>query len=266
MFLIMQKQKIILVDDQPLYRNVVKTVLQNIGDVEIIAEASNGVDFLELLNTHRPDIIFMDIEMPRMDGIEATKKALEKNPDLVIIGLSMYENKNYVDELVKAGARGYLLKLSDNDEIFKSILKHPKAEIFYSEKLVQKASASKSKDKKTVLVVDDFESNTFVTALTLENAGYGVSKASTGKDALELLRNEKFDLVVTDYNMPGMNGMELVKELRKMPGYAKIPVLVLSTIKDEQKKELTKTVGVTGWIEKPFQLQRFLKIVKKALM
>ena len=68
-----------------------------------------------------PDIVFMDIEMPHMDGIRATKKAIQKYPDLVIIGLSLYENKAYIDSLINAGARGYLLKLFDNFELLEEI-------------------------------------------------------------------------------------------------------------------------------------------------
>lgn len=260
----MDTKKIILVDDQPLYRNVVKTVLKSIGNISIIGEASTGKEFLELIKTQKPDIVFMDIEMPEMDGIEATRQALKIHPDLAIIGLSMYENKRYIDELINSGARGYLLKLSDNDKLLENILKHPKAEIFYSEKLVKKESREIS-DKKNIMVVDDFESNTFVTALTLENAGYKVTKSESGSEALRIMRDNNFDLLITDYNMPNMNGEELISSVRQIPQYAKIPILVLSTLKNEDRKHLTKTLGVTGWIEKPFQLQRFLKIVEKAL-
>jgi len=141
----MNKKRIILVDDKPVYRNAVKMLLNKIGDVEIVAEASNGIEFLNLIETCEADIVFMDIEMPEMNGIEATRKALEKKPDLVIIGLSMYEHEKYIDELLAAGAKGYLLKLSDNTSVFKTIFNFPNAEIFFSNEIEIKRSKEKTK-------------------------------------------------------------------------------------------------------------------------
>lgn len=115
-------RKILLVDDQAIFRKSLIATLQTAGDVEIIGEADNGADFLKQLAILEPEIVFMDIEMPIMNGIEATAEALKKYPALVVIGLSMYENESYVEELIKAGARGYLLKTSDNYELFRSII------------------------------------------------------------------------------------------------------------------------------------------------
>jgi DNA-binding NarL/FixJ family response regulator len=260
----MKKTKIILVDDQPSYRNVVKTVLKTVGDVEIIGEASNGAEFIDLLKQKMPDVVFMDVEMPVMDGIEATRRSLKLYPGLVIIGLSLYENQNYIDELLKAGARGYLLKMSDNYKLFETILKFPKAEIFFSEKIKPKTKMTNI-NKKTILVVDDFESNTFVIGFSLENAGFQVVKAENGEQALQKAKSNKIDLMITDYVMPGMQGPELIKKIREIHQYSRLPVLVLSSEKDEAKKRAAFAIGITGWIQKPFQLPAFLKIVEKAL-
>ncbi len=81
---------IIIVDDHSLFRNGMKLLLSNTGNFNIMAEASNGKEFLNLLDTMNPDIVLMDIDMPEMGGIEATTKALEKKPELKIICLSMY--------------------------------------------------------------------------------------------------------------------------------------------------------------------------------
>ncbi len=173
----MNKIKIILVDDKVVYRNAIKTLLQKLGDVDIIAEASNGAEFLHMLNVCKPDLVFIDIEMPEMNGIEATKAALKINPDLVIIGLSMYDNKKYVNDLIEAGARGYLLKLSDNAHIFRQILKNPKAQIFYSKDISPDKEEEESAQK-TILIADDFENTRFVIEFTLKQAGYAVLKAT----------------------------------------------------------------------------------------
>ncbi len=109
--------KIVIVDDHSLFRNGMKLLLTNAGNFSIIAEASNGKEFIELLRTTIPDIVLMDIDMPEMDGIEATSKALETNPDLKIIGLSMYGEEEYYYKMIEAGVSGFLLKNSDINEV-----------------------------------------------------------------------------------------------------------------------------------------------------
>ena len=109
--------KIVIVDDHSLFRNGMKLLLTNAGNFAIIAEASNGKEFIELLKTTIPDIVLMDIDMPEMDGIEATGKALEINPDLKIIGLSMYGEEEYYYKMIEAGVSGFLLKNSDINEV-----------------------------------------------------------------------------------------------------------------------------------------------------
>lgn len=260
-----QSRKIILVDDKAVFRKAMRDRLSRIGNVEIIGEAADGFEFLDLLKTKKPDLVFMDIEMPKMNGIEATKRAIEKDSKLVIIGLSMYDNPSYVDELINAGARGYLLKLSNNTKVLKTILEFPKsAEIFFSAEL-EKTKKQAGSSKKTILVVDDFEANTFAIGFTLTKAGYNVLKAHSGAEALKVAEKSPFDLLVTDYRMPEMNGAELIAELKKKPRYRNIPVLVLTTEKGQREKDKANRVGITGWIEKPFEIKRFLTLVEKAL-
>ncbi|RLD80041.1 MAG: hypothetical protein DRJ10_07955 [Bacteroidetes bacterium] len=259
-------KKVILVEDKVVFRKSLIETLKTAGEVEIIGEASNGEEFLELLTSKQPDIVFMDIEMPLMDGIEATKKALAKYPSLVIIGLSMYDNESYIEKLMEVGARGYLLKESDNYEMLKTILKYPQAEIFFSEDLSYKPDISKNKIKK-LLIVDDFETNVIVMKSSLTTAGFKVIASSNPQEAYEIAaaNENNFDLIIVDYRMPVMNGAELVTKLRRLPKYKKIPILMLSSETDREKKMEAKKAGATGWIKKPFQLDKFKKIVETAL-
>ncbi len=260
--------KIILVDDQPVYRNAIKTLLTKIGNVEIVCEASNGVEFLDKLPLNVPDLVFMDIEMPQMNGIEASRQALKKFPDLVIIGLSMYDHENYVRELLDAGARGYLLKLSDNTNILRTIVQHPKAEVFFSKELESYRTADPSDrptTKKTVLIVDDLANTRFIVEFTLKQFGYEVIKAASGTEALEKVKGKKIDLMVTDFNMPGMDGLTLATEIKKIPEFKQVPILLLTTEKSDALKERAKTIGITGWIIKPFVIDQFIAVVKKAM-
>jgi len=128
----MEKKKIILVDEFSFLRKALKNTLLSIGNVEIIAEASNGKEFLNLLDTINPDIVFIDITIPQIDGIEATKLAIKKHPGIVIIGFSSSDKQCYIEQMIKAGAKGYLSKSSNNYEILSEIISNPEKGYFYS--------------------------------------------------------------------------------------------------------------------------------------
>jgi DNA-binding NarL/FixJ family response regulator len=109
-------KKVMIVDNEAIFRKGLRAVLENIGDVEIVAEASNGAEFLELINATEVDMVFMDIKMPVMDGVEATQQAMQKYPQLIIIGFSSLESPYYMDKMMEAGAKGYLTKSGNNYE------------------------------------------------------------------------------------------------------------------------------------------------------
>jgi len=111
------KRKIIIVDDHTLFRNGLRILLNNMEDYQVIAEAANGKQFLDLLETQLPDLVLLDINMPVMDGIEAATIAHEKYPKLKIITLSMYGEEDYYYKMVNAGVKGFVLKNSDIKEV-----------------------------------------------------------------------------------------------------------------------------------------------------
>ncbi|MBA2674287.1 response regulator [Ramlibacter sp.] len=117
--------------------------------------------------------------------------------------------------------------------------------------------------QKTILVVDDTRSMRKMVAAVLAGAGYDVAEAGDGVEALELARGQRFDLVVTDHNMPRMDGVTLVGELRRLPDYDAVALLVLSTEADPALKQRGRDAGATGWMAKPFDPQRMLDIVAK---
>jgi DNA-binding NarL/FixJ family response regulator len=113
--------KIILVDDHTLFRKGMMFLLNTYDDIEIIAEASNGQELLDILSSQQADVVLIDIEMPVMNGIDATQKAIERYPDLKIISLSMYGEESYYYKMINAGAKGFILKNSDIDEVTTAI-------------------------------------------------------------------------------------------------------------------------------------------------
>jgi two-component system chemotaxis response regulator CheY len=116
-----------------------------------------------------------------------------------------------------------------------------------------------------ILVVDDFKNSLAVLKMTLEMKKYEVATATNGQEALALLKSQKFDLLVTDFNMPVMNGLELVKNLKSDPTFSRFPVMVVSTEIDENKKKEAFKAGVTFWLKKPFNAEQFIKAVEKIL-
>jgi len=117
----------------------------------------------------------------------------------------------------------------------------------------------------SVLAVDDSASMRQMVAFTLKGAGYTVVEAVDGVDALNKAKMQKFDCVVTDVNMPNMDGITLIKELRALPNYRFVPMLMLTTESGMDKKQQGKAAGATGWIVKPFNPDQLLKTIKKVL-
>jgi two-component system chemotaxis response regulator CheY len=117
----------------------------------------------------------------------------------------------------------------------------------------------------TILAVDDSASMRQMVTFTLKGAGFDVVDAVDGVDALNKAKAKKFDLVVTDVNMPNKDGITLIKDLRALPDYKFIPMLMLTTESGSDKKMQGKAAGATGWIVKPFNPDQLLKTVKKVL-
>jgi DNA-binding NarL/FixJ family response regulator len=105
-----EKLKIFIVDDHEFFRNGLKMVINRLKYAKVVGEASNGKEFLDLLSKNEPDIVLIDIQMPLMNGIEATHLALEEYPDLKIVALTMFDDEEYVQSMIDAGAKGFLLK------------------------------------------------------------------------------------------------------------------------------------------------------------
>ena len=132
----MVKIRIIIADDHQLFRNGLKILLNSFPEFEVAGEASNGKEYLELLKTIQADIALMDINMPEMDGIEATRRGVKMNPSVNVIALSMYGEEEYYYKMVDAGAKGFLLKDSDISEVKEAILTVVKGGSFFSQELL----------------------------------------------------------------------------------------------------------------------------------
>jgi two-component system chemotaxis response regulator CheY len=116
---------------------------------------------------------------------------------------------------------------------------------------------------KTILVVDDSASMRQLVSFALKSAGYEVVAAVHGKDGLEKMKAGKVDMIVTDLNMPEMDGIELIKNVRSNPASKFTPIVMLTTESQETRKQEGKQAGATGWIVKPFKPEELVDLVKK---
>lgn len=119
---------------------------------------------------------------------------------------------------------------------------------------------------KLIMVVDDSASLRQVVAIALKGAGYDVLEASDGKDALAKLTGQKVHLIISDVNMPNMDGITMVKEIKKLPNYKFTPIMMLTTESDEKKKLEGKAAGAKAWLVKPFQPPTMLNAVSKLVL
>jgi two-component system, NarL family, response regulator DegU len=115
------KTKIIILDDHRLFREGVKRILDMESDLEVVAEGDDGNEAYELVTKYQPDVVLMDINMPNINGIEATRKLISRVPDVKVIILSIHDDETYVTHAVQTGASGYLLKEMDADSLIKAV-------------------------------------------------------------------------------------------------------------------------------------------------
>jgi len=114
-----------------------------------------------------------------------------------------------------------------------------------------------------ILAVDDSASVRQMVAFTLQGAGYEVVNAVDGRDGLAKAGQDKFDMIITDLNMPNLDGIGMIAEIRKLPGCSFVPILMLTTESQAEKKDAGRKAGATGWIVKPFNADQLIAVIRK---
>jgi two-component system, chemotaxis family, chemotaxis protein CheY len=117
----------------------------------------------------------------------------------------------------------------------------------------------------SILAVDDSPSLRMAVRAALTGAGYSVTEACDGVDALGKAANTRFDMVITDLNMPNMDGLTLIRELRRTPSQMGVPIVFLTTESDDALKQEAKAAGATGWLVKPFDTEQLVRIARKVI-
>jgi len=139
--------KVAIADDHEIFRDGLRAMLQKQQDILLVAEAANGKELIELVKSQEPDIVISDVKMPVMDGAAATRHLVEHYPHVGIIALTMFDEEDLIIDMLEAGARGYLLKNADKNEIIEAIKSVYQQQPYYcrhtSNKLAQMVAKSK---------------------------------------------------------------------------------------------------------------------------
>jgi DNA-binding NarL/FixJ family response regulator len=130
--------QVLIADDHAFYREGVRTMLNTVDEVEIMGEATTGEETLEMAVKLLPDVILMDIKMPGLNGIEATRRILSACPNLGVLMVTMFEDDDFVFAAMRAGARGYLLKDADRDELVRAVKAVSRGEAIFSPTIAQR--------------------------------------------------------------------------------------------------------------------------------
>jgi len=148
----MSKIRVLIADDHTLVREGIAAFLKLCDDIEVIAEASDGLEAIEKVKQFTPDVVLMDISMPKLGGLEATTEIKKMNPDTKILVLTQYDDKEYISRFLKAGVSGYLLKKAVGSELISAIRAVNKNEFYLFSSIASKVVAGYlGKDKETAM-------------------------------------------------------------------------------------------------------------------
>lgn len=155
--MITESIKIFIVEDHDMFREGLKFVLGSNPRYAIVGEASNGKEFLDKLDGDLPDVVLMDIDMPVMNGIEATKTALEKYPGLNIVTLSMHGDDGHYNKMIEAGVKGFVLKNAGANQLSEAIDNISNGNVYFSQELLMNIILNKRDQDKTVNLKDNLD-------------------------------------------------------------------------------------------------------------
>jgi putative two-component system response regulator len=243
--------RILIIDDSASTRSGLRELLVPLN--ADIAEADNGQKGLEMVLQQDFDLVITDIDMPYMDGIEFCQN-LKNSPEtrgIPVIMVSAFDSSSDIDMGFHAGAWAYLSKREARTCLYETI-----------EKVLSKSSFQ---SKQLIMVVDDSRLICRLVEDGLAQAGFQVITAKNGKVALELLSQQRPALILSDLDMPEMNGFDFCNELHSDPAFSSIPFVVMSTISDRGHMKRIIQQGAAGYIVKPFNIDELVILVERLL-
>ena len=247
----MEPTKMLIVDDSAVVRKSLTKLLEEMGAQ--VTAAEDGEQGLEVALTKQFDLIITDVEMPKMGGYTLCLK-LKNNPStrgIPIIILSTQDSEEAIERGFQAGATAYLSKAEAMSKLKKTI-----------GEVLDKSSFM---HERTILVVDDSKTIRFLVEKGLSEAGFHVLTATNGKEALDMIKIKEPDLILSDINMPEMNGIEFCKQVKADPEWAAVPFVVMSSQSERSLVRGMIDQGATSYIVKPFNLDQLVITIENLL-
>ena len=245
------RSKILVVDDSISALALYKGLLENSG-VEVHT-AKDGEEGLEKAREGSYDLIISDVDMPRMDGIHFCRalRAESKTSQTPILIASTFHTEADIEKGFKAGASAYLSKSEVSQHLIKTI-----SDILFRSRQVQ---------RRKILIVDDSTAILQFLQAGLAGQGFETASAANGKLALDLLAGQRPDLILSDINMPVMDGFALCRTVKENPELAGIPFVVMSTSHDRAHMNRMVQYGAAAYLVKPFNLNQLVVFIEKIL-
>lgn len=243
--------KILVVEDSRSIRTYLGLLLKKIG--AHVDYAANGQEGLNKARQEKFDLVLSDVDMPVMNGLDFCRalKLNRSTRSIPFILLSSMESEQDIDNGFEAGASAYVTKSSSNELFIETI-----------EETLQKSSF---KQNHLILVVDDSVTVLRLIEAGLERAGFNVATAKNGKEALLQLKKERPDLIISDLDMPVMNGMQFKNEIKTHPEWSGIPFMVMSANSDRSTMRNMISMGIAAYLIKPFNMEQLVLTAEKLL-
>ena len=237
------KTKILIVDDHRMYRDGLKAMLARQIDMVVVGEAENGQEAITRTHELHPNVILMDVKMPVMDGVEATRRILAEMPDMKILALTMCSEQECSYGIMNAGARGYISKGGDFEELT--------------------AAIRKETARTRILIVDDHQMyrEGLKAMLACQPDMVVVGESENGLDAVAKARELHPDIILMDVNMPVMNGAEATSRiLAELPN---TKILALSIQADDGYMASMLQAGAVGYVLKGSSSEKLFDIIRR---
>jgi CheY-like chemotaxis protein/HPt (histidine-containing phosphotransfer) domain-containing protein len=264
--------KVLVVDDNAASRQILEKILESFSfEVTLAASGEEGLAELENAGKDEPfDLVIMDWKMPGMDGIEASKrikhhKDLGKIPPIILV--TGYGREETMQQAEQLGLEGFLLKPVSQSVLFDAIMQAMGHEVRKGSR-VDRKKEDKAEDLKTiygarVLLVEDNEINQQVAKEILESAGLNVSLAENGQEGVSAVRENNYDAVLMDVQMPVMDGYTATREIRKDDRYKELPIIAMTAHAMAGDEDKSLQAGMNGHVTKPIDPDQLFATLQK---
>ncbi|MCK7578390.1 MAG: response regulator [Chromatiales bacterium] len=250
-------RRLLIAEDNEINRLVISDMLTSEG--AILTLVGNGREALEAVTRapHDFDLVLMDVQMPEMDGLEATRRLRLLAPELPIIGQTAHALNEELEKCLQAGMTDTLTKPIDHEQLVEIVLNHCARPVAAepagdpSLDQLERRLRRRYPGRRLLLVEDEPINQEVALALLTEGAGFLVDVADNGRQAFDLARERRYDLILMDNRMPEMDGLEATAAIRRLPGYAEVPILSMSASDLDEDIRHCYDAGMNDRIAKP---------------